>query len=743
MALATAELDTQPQPPRRRLSTIEDLQEAMRGYLPNVDLAPVRDAFEFAARAHDGQLRGTGEPYVQHPLETALVLAELQMDRATICAGLLHDVPEDTSFKLEQVEERFGQEVAKLVDGVTKLSRIQWQTLEEQQAENLRKMFLAMAEDIRVVIIKLCDRLHNVRTLDGKAPESRKRIARETLEIYSPLAHRLGIWQLKWKLEDGAFFHLEPEKYQGLKRLLAETRQARERHIAEAIDLLTAELRKHGLEPTVTGRPKHLYSIYNKMLRTGRSFDQLYDLLAIRVQVGTLAECYAALGTVHSIWKPVPGQFDDYIAMPKGNMYQSLHTAVIGPGGRFMEVQIRTHEMHQVAEHGIAAHWRYKEGSQGDPAFEAKLAWLRQLMAWQQELSSATEFVESVKMDVFQDQVYVFTPKGAIKDLPAGATPLDFAYRIHTDVGHRCIGARVNGKLVPLDYQLKNGDIVEILTSKGAHGPSRDWLTLVQTAHAREKIRQWFKQQQRAANIARGKEALDKELKRLGLGGLGVLSDEKLTDVAEALHQPSVDLLLAALGYGGVGIQTVVSRLGLRAPAEVQFPELPPDGQATPTPASTGSTGAVSVLGVGDLLTRMATCCKPVPGDEIIGYITRGKGVSVHRRDCKNVRAEDEPERLVQVDWARTGVQSYPVTIRVEAYDREGLLRDVATVVTEEKLNITGATVDVNKNGVATILTSVELASLQQLSRLLSKIEKIKDVTAASRDVRSGLVPSK
>src|SRR5919109_469672 len=569
MAVATTQTAeaTEPaeveQPAQRRLSTLDDLLRRMRGYLPRADLDVVRQAYEFAARAHAGQVRGTGEPYVQHPLETALLLADLQLDRATIAAGLLHDVPEDTAVSLQEIEAAFGREIARLVDGVTKLSQISLESLEVQQAENLRKMFLAMAEDIRVVLIKLCDRLHNVRTLDGKPPADRKRIARETLEIYAPLAHRLGIWELKWRRGDGAFYHLEPDQYQELKRLLADTREAREGYIAEAITTLERELRAAGLKAEVSGRPKHIYSIYNKMLRTGRSFDQLYDLLAIRVLVATVQDCYAALGVVHTLWKQVPGQFDDYISTPKGNMYQSLHTAVIGPGGRFLEVQIRTDAMHRVAEHGIAAHWRYKEGGQADPAFEAKLAWLRQLMAWQQELSTAQEFVESVKMDVFQDQVFVFTPKGEVKDLPAGSTPLDFAYRIHTDVGHRCIGARVNGKLVPLDYELKNGDMVEILTSKSSRGPSRDWLNLVKTAHAREKIRQWFKQQQRAQNIARGKELLDKELRRLGLGGLGAIPEEKLAEAAESLKLASVDLLLAAVGYGGVGPQTVIGRLGL------------------------------------------------------------------------------------------------------------------------------------------------------------------------------------
>jgi GTP diphosphokinase / guanosine-3',5'-bis(diphosphate) 3'-diphosphatase len=723
--------------PQRRLSTIDDLLLKMRAYLPQADLAPVRQAYEFAARAHDGQRRGTGEPYVQHPLETAILLADLQLDRATVMAGLLHDVPEDTETTLQEVEAAFGPEVAALVDGVTKLSGISWESRDEQQAESLRKMFLAMAEDIRVVLIKLCDRLHNVRTLDGKPALDRRRIARETLDIYAPLAHRLGIWELKWRLEDGAFRHLEPEKYAELRRLLADTRRNRERFVSEAIAQLTEYLKEVGLHGEVSGRPKHIFSIYNKMQRTGRSFDQLYDLLAIRVLVDTVQDCYAVLGVVHNHWTPVPGQFDDYIAMPKGNLYQSLHTAVIGPGGRRLEVQIRTHEMHQVAEHGIAAHWRYKEGgAHSDPQFEAKLAWLRQLMAWQQELSTAQEFVESVKMDVFQDQVFVFTPKGEVKDLPAGATPLDFAYRIHTDVGHRCIGARVNGKLVPLDTELKNGDMVEILTSKASHGPSRDWLNLVRTAHAREKIRQWFKQQQRAENITRGKEALDKELRRLGLGGLGAIPDERLADAAEALKQPSVDILLAAVGYGGIGVQSVLGRLGLRAPAEPAVPEIP---EWAPPAAGAASTGAINVMGVGDLLTRIATCCKPVPGDAIVGFITRGKGINVHRADCVNVLNEDEPERLVPVEWGRAGShQTYPVTIRVEAFDREGLLRDVSTIVTEEKLNITGAHVQVNQaERTATILATVEVDGVQQLSRLLGKIEQIKDVTGVSRDARA------
>lgn len=721
--------------PHGRLSTVDDLLTRIRAYLPDADLDVVQRAYAFAARAHEGQFRGTGEPYVQHPLETALELARLQLDRATIAAGLLHDVPEDTATTLQDVEAAFGKEVAQLVDGVTKLSRIVWDTLEEQQAENLRKMFLAMAEDIRVVIIKLCDRLHNIRTLEGKPLPARKRIARETLDIYAPLAHRLGIWELKWQLEDGSFRHLDPEKYQELKRMLAETRTARELYIQEAIHTLGDELQTQGVDAEITGRPKHIYSIYNKMHRTGRSFDQLYDLLAVRVLVGTVQECYAALGVVHSLWHQVPGQFDDYISVPKGNMYQSIHTAVMlpgGEGGRVLEVQIRTHEMHHMAEFGIAAHWRYKEGGQADPKFEAKLAWLRQLMAWQQDMPTAQEFVETVKMDVFQDQVFVFTPKGEIKDLPARATPLDFAYRIHTDVGHRCVGARVNKRLVPLDYELKNGDIIEIVTSRSARGPSRDWLTQVRTAHAREKIRQWFKQQQRAENIARGKELLDKEMRRLGLGGIGAIPDEKLEQAADALKIGTVEHLLAALGYGGVGMETVAGKLGLRTPDAPTGPEVP----TTAAPATANVTGAIHVMGTGGLLTRMATCCKPVPGDEIIGYITRGQGISVHQRTCRNVLKEDEPDRLISVDWGRTQVQIYPVTLRVEANDRKGLLRDISTVVAETGLNINAASVKVDHaRQRAVVSVTVEVEGMTQLARLLTKIEQVKDVMSAQREL--------
>jgi guanosine-3',5'-bis(diphosphate) 3'-pyrophosphohydrolase len=736
VVVQTAELTEEQRPTvvaPEGLLDIEQLLAVMRGYLgAGVDLTPVRKAYEYAARAHEGQFRESGEPYIQHPLATAMILANLQLDRPAIMAALLHDVPEDTNVSLEKIRENFGNEIAELVDGVTKLRRIRWETLEEEQAENLRKMFLAMARDIRVVLIRLADRLHNIRTLDALPRERQLKIAQETLEIYAPLANRLGIWELKWQLEDGAFRYLEPEKYRELARLLASKRSERERIVAQAAEILARELEANGIHATITGRAKHIYSIYQKMLRKGVSFDEVYDLLALRVLVNEVQECYHVLGVVHTLWHPIPGQFDDYIANPKGNMYQSLHTAVLGPDGKPLEVQIRTHEMHRVAEYGIAAHWRYKEGGgRRDQEFETKLAWLRQLMAWQRELSDAREFVESVKMDIFQDQVFVFTPRGEVKDLPAKSTPIDFAYRIHTDVGHRCIGAKVNGRLVPLDYQLQNGDIVEIITAKGEHGPSRDWLNIVQTAHAKEKIRQWFKQRQKEENIARGKELLERELKRLGLGGLGSIEDRQLEEVAQALKMNSVENLFASIGFGAVSPHQVILRLGLRTEPE---PEVAVSPGTTVTVQPSVASG-MSVMGVGDLLTRLATCCKPVPGDRIIGYITRGRGVTIHRADCPNILAEDEKERLVSVEWGTSDKHTYPVTIRVEAWDRPGLLRDVTTIVADEKLNILASTTQTRPDEhTATITVTVEIGSLAELSRLMSKIERVKDVFNVVRE---------
>ncbi|HET7141686.1 MAG TPA: bifunctional (p)ppGpp synthetase/guanosine-3',5'-bis(diphosphate) 3'-pyrophosphohydrolase, partial [Candidatus Limnocylindria bacterium] len=586
------------QAPAEPTHSIEDVVAEARLHRPSINVGLIERAHQVAADAHEEQLRASGVPYVQHPVEVAYYLATLQMDAETLAAGLLHDVPEDTDMTIQDIEKRFGREVARLVDGVTKLSKFgSARTMEEQQAENIRKMFMAMAEDVRVVIIKLADRLHNMRTLGFLPPEKQTRIARQTMEIYAPLAHRLGMWQIKWELEDLSFKYIAPDKYRQLVEMLADRRKARESFINKSIQILRRELAKMSISAEISGRPKHLYSIYKKMERKGAEFNEIYDLHAIRVLVEDVKDCYAALGVVHSMWRPIPGQFDDYIAMPKANMYQSLHTAVIGPDAKPLEVQIRTRQMHDVAEAGIAAHWRYKEGSRGDRRYDEKLAWVRQLIDWQREVSDATEFVEGLKLEVFQDQVFVFTPKGDVKDLPNGATPLDFAYRIHTDVGHRTIGAKVNNRLVPLDYKLRNGDIVEIITTKAAHGPSRDWLNIVQTSAAREKIRQWFKRQQRDENIAQGRELLDRELRRVAHETLGSVPAEKLTEIAAQSHYREMDDFFAAIGYGAVSPGSVVSKLEIHDDAAITLPEVAP-------PNVKSSTTGVRVKGVGDLLVR-------------------------------------------------------------------------------------------------------------------------------------------
>jgi guanosine-3',5'-bis(diphosphate) 3'-pyrophosphohydrolase len=707
------------------------VKEMLRHY-PDGDAELVRRAYAYAAEAHAGQKRVSGEPYVTHPAAVGMLIAELGMEAATIAATLLHDVPEDTARTAEDIRLEFGDEIGRLVEGVTKLGRLQGQTRDAHQAENIRKMFLAMADDLRVVIIKLCDRLHNMRTLGPLPPEKQQRIARQTIEIYAPLAHRLGIWQIKWELEDLAFKYLEPEQYKEVAEQLAARRQVRERSIGQAMKTLASELEKVGIRAELSGRAKHLWSIAQKMHRKNVGFNEVYDLLAIRVIVADVPACYAALGVVHTLWPPIPGQFDDYIAVPKANLYQSLHTAVMGPGGQPLEIQVRTQEMHALAEYGIAAHWRYKEGGKADRDrdYESKLAWVRQLLEWQHDVTDAQEFVESLKVDVFQDEVFVFTPKGEVKALTAGATPIDFAYRIHTDVGHRTIGAKVNGRIVPLDYRLQSGDIVEIVTSKAARGPSRDWIGMVRTPGAREKIRQWFKRSQRDENITHGKELLDRELKRLAQRSLGDLSDEDLRRVTEALNMHDVDTLFASLGYGEVTAAQVVMRLGIVDDAQQQLPE-----SAPPLPPTT-SRGGVSVKGVEDLLVRFAVCCNPVPGDPIVGYITRGRGVTVHRADCTNVRASSEKERHVEVEWERTAARTYPVAIRIEGWDRDGFLRDVAAVISENQVALVALSALANPDKTATVNATLQVTSVEQLSRVLAKLEGVRDVFSVHRDGR-------
>jgi GTP pyrophosphokinase len=696
----------------------------------------LRRAFDLASQAHANQKRASGEPYIQHCLAVAQMLAELHLDTATLAAALMHDTLEDTPVTHEELEREFGNEIAKLVDGVTKLGQIdqlsgmsERNIREDAKAESLRKMFLAMVDDVRVVLIKLADRLHNMRTLSSLPEHKRKRIARETLEIFAPLANRLGIWQMKWELEDLSLRHLEPETYKEIATLIDERRPNRERYIAEVVSRVREELSKAGVKAEVSGRPKHIYSIYRKMKRKGVDFDQIYDVSGVRVLVESVRDCYTALGAIHSVWRPIPGEFDDYIATPKDNMYRSLHTAVVGPEGKPLEAQIRTYEMHYTAELGIAAHWRYKEGQKQDPVFDNKIAWLRQLMEWRQEVTDAREFIDSLKTDVFQDRVYTFTPRGDIIDLPTGSTPIDFAYHIHTEVGHRCRGAKVNGKLVGLDYQLRNGDQVEILTAKRG-GPSRDWLNphlgYVKTSRARSKIRQWFKRQNRDENIVQGREVLERELKRLGL------DETPFDQIARKFNFDKVDDLMAAIGGGDINAHQIAGRALELVQPEEEILEIPP-ARVTPTAPATG----IRVRGVGDLLTNLAHCCNPLPGDDIVGYITRGRGVTIHRQDCSNILRMNDRERLIEVDWGPEITETYPVDVRVEAYDRQGLLRDIASVVADEAINLSAANVMTRKKDhMATMVVTLEIADIDQLSRVLARIERLPNVLEARRQTR-------
>lgn len=719
--------------------TIDALIQRASQYLPAERLDIIRDAFAFAVQCHAGQFRKTGDPYISHPVAVAELVANLELDHLAITAALLHDVQEDCGVSNDEIAARFGPRVAKLVDGLTRLDKLpmnvggldpQWGST---QAQNLRKIFLAMAEDISVVLIKLCDRLHNMRTLWAFPPEKQRRIALETQEIFAPLANRLGVWQIKWELEDLAFRYLEPEKYREIAELLAAKRVTRERVIAEASAILKEHLEAAGIRAEITGRAKHIYSIYQKLMRysaQSKTFDQIYDLLAMRVFVNTVTECYHALGVIHALWRPIPGQFDDYIGNPKDSMYQSLHTTVVGPGGRPLEIQIRTYEMHRVAEYGVAAHWRYKEGGKQVGRDEERIAWLRQLLEWQRDLVGADEFVESVKTDIFHDQVFVYTPKGDVLDLPSGATPLDFAYRVHTDLGHQTVGAKVNGRMVPLNSQLKTGDVVEILRSRTSKGPSRDWLNqnlgYVRTAHSREKIRQWFRKQERADNIERGREMLEKELKRLGWE-MGERQDQLLS----MFNYSNWDDFLAAIGYGGVSTNSIARKVAALIEREEAEAEPPPGLPQKQEPAKLGGPG-MRVLGVGNLLTTMARCCNPVPGDQIVGYVTRTRGVTVHRADCLNILNEDERERIVEVEWG-TVSRLYRVSVRIEAWDRVGLLRDITTVVTDEKVNMVGVRTIENGDGSVTIMATLETTGIEQLSRLLSRIEIVRGVRSVER----------
>ena len=697
-------------------------------HLPASDREVVNKAYERAAAAHIGQRRLTGEEYVNHPLEVAGILAELHLDGATIAAALLHDTVEDTELTSREVAAEFGSEVAKLVEGVTKLGRISFRSEQQAQAENIRKMLLAMAEDIRVVLIKLADRLHNMRTLDPLPESKRVKIARETLDIYAPLAHRRGVWQIKWELEDLAFRHLQPDDYREVVKRINRQRKDRERIVDDLREILARELEKIDIQAEISGRPKHVYSVWQKMTRDAKDFAEIYDLLAMRVLVDSVKDCYGVLGVVHSLWKPVPGRFKDYIAMPKSNGYQSLHTTVISQSGDPIEIQIRTQEMHRIAEYGIAAHWTYKEGTPVGAKFDERFSWLRLLMEWQKEVLDAEQFVDAVKVDIFEDEVFVFTPRGDVINLPAGSTPVDFAYRIHTEVGHRCAGAKVNGRMVPLDYELHNGEIVEILTARGSHGPSRDWLGFVKSASARDRIRKWFKAQRRDENIAKGRDLLDKELRRMHRISLVQLQEGRLDELARQYKFNSADDFLAAIGYGEVSPHSVMMKLAL-IPGDDgdELKSIPLIPQVEPT-------ARVLVRGERGVYTTLATCCQPVPGDSIIGYTTRGKGVTVHRSDCPNAVNAVDGNRIVPVDWDAHAIHLYPVAIKIEAWDRQGLLRDIATVVAESKVNMSAVKVDVYDDKSAVVSTTIEIDSLSQLSRLMEKLEQVRDVHTVARE---------
>lgn len=723
----------------QEIKALEELYKQVPSYFEADEKLRLLRAYLVASDAHQQQTRMTGEPYILHPINVTQILAELRMDADTLAAALLHDVVEDSGYTIAYLERYFNRDIAELVDGVTKLNRIKElsnmrHSVADEKAESLRKMFLAMVEDIRVVLIKLADRVHNMRTLQGQPDHKRRRIARETLEIFAPLANRLGLWQFKWELEDLSFRYLEPATYRNLSRAMAQKRAERVRWVDEMQTSLVKVLSDAGIQAEINGRPKHIYGIYQKMRRKDVTFDQIYDIHGFRIIVNSIADCYATLGVVHSQWRPIPGEFDDYIANPKDNLYRSLHTAVVGPNGKPMEVQIRTRDMHQVAEFGIASHWRYKEGRQPNEHLDNKIAWIRQLMEWRQDVTDAQEFVSGMKTDVFQDRVYVFTPRGDVIDLPRNSTPIDFAYRVHTELGHSCRGAKVNGRLVPLDFQLKNGDQVEVIAAKRG-GPSRDWINpnmgYVATTRARGKIRTWFRKQARNENIAQGRQILEKDLKRLSV-------TQPFDFVARICGFNELDDFLAAIGYGDVTSQHIAQRV-IEHERSQQAEIEPEPSIIRQTEDRIVSIDGVQVDGLEGLLAHPARCCNPVPGDLIIGYVTTGRGVSIHKTNCPNIvsmlKREENP-RLVEVQWGAKNEKVYPVSIQVKAYDRAGLLRDVTSLVADEKINMRSAEAITGlKNNVALINATLELSNISQLTRILTRIECLPNVLEARRKV--------
>ena len=705
-----------------RKMTIDDLIEKIKTYNPNVDEAEIRSAYELAKVNHQGQKRNSGEDYIIHPLYVAMILADMNMDSATIIAGLLHDTIEDTSVTYEDIEKKFGKEIAELVDGVTKLKKLNYKSKAEKQAENIRKMVLAMAKDIRVIIVKLADRLHNMRTLEYMTEAKKIEKATETLEIYAPIADRLGMSRVKWELEDLSLRYLDPDEYYKLVDMVNKRRKEREELINSIIDTLKVNLERVGIKCEINGRPKNFYSIYKKMKVKGKVFDEIYDLSAVRILTNDIKDCYGALGVVHTLWKPIPGRFKDYIAMPKPNNYQSLHTTVIDNNGETFEVQIRTYQMHQTAEYGIAAHWKYKTGQTKTTSFDENLTWLRQLMEWQKDLNDPNDFMDTLKVDFFADEVFVFSPKGDVINLPEGSTPIDFAYRIHTQVGNTCVGAKVNGRIVPLSYKLSSGNIVDIITNSNS-GPSLDWLNIVKSNQAKKKISQYFKIKDRDKNIEKGKEILEKEAKRLNYNVNEFLKDEWIDEVRAKLNVSTIDDLYAALGFGTVKLSQVTAKL---IDIYNRFNKKPIKN-IVKSKRKVQKSG-IDVKGVDGVKVRIAKCCTPVPGDDIIGYITIGRGISVHRADCPNVNNNVEESRIVQVSWQKDEANSYEAAIEVRALDKPNVIGDVANRINEAKLNMTSLNARSTRDGDAIVDVILEITNIDELEGIIDKLKRVKNV---------------